>query len=180
MKSNYVVRARKLMNALVPYMRRYPHRIDKAVYHFNQDKHMKIECESGLIRRCIICSDYVVKWDYNNRERHRFGGCKEEYKIYKEVKESDYAYLFAEITPIEVRGHIFYVMPRVDTVALYLPEDRSDNIEDYISEDEYEYIFYDLCLSDLHNENWGMLHGEPVIFDYACRPQGGIFKLWDC
>ena len=169
MKSNYVVRARKLMNALFPYLRRYPYRIDLAVRHFNEDKHMKIQCESGLIRRCVICSDYVIKWDYNRKGRHTFGGCKEEYTFYQDVKDTEYSHLFAEITPIEVRGHIFYVMPKVDVVAVSLPDNESDNIEDHISIKEYEYIFYRMGFSDIHNENWGMLHGEPIIFDYACR-----------
>lgn len=169
MKSDYRIRAQRFMNLFFPYLRKYPNRIDLAVLFFNRDKKMFVKCNGGLVRRCLILSDYVIKWDYNSRGRKMYGGCKDEYITFQEAKEDGYDYLLAEITPFEVRGHIFYVMPRIDTLAEDFPEYLSDDISDHISDDEYDYLFYHLHLSDIHNENWGVLNHSPVVIDYACR-----------
>jgi len=161
MKSNYIVRAQKLMRDFVPYMRKYS--IGVAVEKFNRDKHRAIQYCCGSVRRCLVTSDYVVKWDYDGEHRRMFGGCVEEYKMYQKIKEHYYSYLFADITRIEVRGRVFYVMPRVK-VAYDL--DYWD-IDDFLSDDERDFLYDEMGIGDLHSENWGMLEGQAVIIDYA-------------
>ena len=136
MKSNYVVRAIKFMESFVPYMRQYP-TVEMAVRVFNVEKHRKVQCCHGAVRRVLVTSDYVVKWDYDHQNSKCFGGCRDEYKRYKKVKDSDYAYLFAEITPIKVKGRTYYVMPRVERLGA----DSDKWLEDILRYDEHEYIF---------------------------------------
>lgn len=163
MKSNYVVRAQKFLREFIPYMRMYP--ISVAVNIYNQEKHRKVMYRHGAVRRALITSDYVIKWDYDAENRHNFGGCREEYKKYLEVKDDYYGYLFAEITPVKVKGRQFYVMPRVKIAGEYC---SNTYIEDVLNEDELDFIFDDARIGDVHENNWGMLHGKPVLIDYAC------------
>lgn len=161
MKSDYITRAANFMESFYPYL--YKYEIEKAVSYFNSDKHRKVIYKHGAVRRVLITSDYVVKWDYDIKNSKCFGGCAQEYKRYIELKDSDYGYLFAEITPIKVRNRMFYVMPRID----YLGTDVGQDIYEALSYDEYEFIC-DACIGDVHDENWGYLDGEPLIIDYAC------------
>lgn len=161
MKSNYVFRAVKFMEQFYPYFCKY--RIGEAVAVFNRDKHRAVVFKQGAVRRALITSDYVIKWDYNKNNSKCFGGCKDEYKRYMELKDSDYGYLFAEITPIKIRNRIFYVMPRVK----YLGKDINKDIYDVLEGDEYDFLC-DSGVGDMHDENWGIYHGKPLIIDYAC------------
>lgn len=161
MKSNYIVRAQKFMETFYPYMRKY--HIGEAVNHFNEDKHRAVQCRQGAVRRVLITSDYVIKWDYDRRNSKTFGGCREEYKMYQKVKDDYYSYLFAEITPIKVRNRTFYVMPRVKSLGV----DHDEWIDDVLNESEWDYV-ESVGVGDIHDENWGYLHGRPVLIDYAC------------
>ena len=161
MKSNYIVRAQKFMETFYPYMRKY--HIGEAVLHFNEDKHRAVQCRQGAVRRVLITSDYVIKWDYDKRNSKTFGGCREEYKKYQKVKDDYYGYLFAEITPIKVRNRTFYVMPRVKSLGV----DSGEWIDEVLNEDEFGYV-KSVGVGDIHDENWGYLHGRPVLIDYAC------------
>lgn len=161
MKSNYVMRATKFMEQFYPYLYKYD--IEKAVSIFNTDKHRAVIYRHGLTRRVLITSDYVVKWDYDKKNSKTFGGCKEEYKKYLELKDTDYGYLFAEITPIKIKSRTFYIMPRVN----YLGYDVNKDIYEALSDEEYDFLC-DTCIGDIHDENWGYLHGKPLIIDYAC------------
>lgn len=161
MKSNYIVRAQKFMETFYPYMRKY--RIGEAVIRFNADKHRAVQCRQGAVRRVLITSDYVIKWDYDKRNSKTFGGCREEYKKYQKVKDDYYGYLFAEITPIKVRNRTFYVMPRVKSLGV----DHDEWIDDVLNKNERDYV-ESVGVGDVHDENWGYLHGRPVLIDYAC------------
>lgn len=161
MKSNYIVRATKFMESFYPYMRKY--RIDLAVNRFNEEHHRVVRLCSGSVRHVLVTSDYVVKWNYHNGNSKCFGGCHEEYLRYQQIKNGEYSYLFAVITPIRVKGRIFYVMPRISRLA-----EEDEYIEDVLNSEELEYIFDILGIGDIHNENWGYLHNQPIIIDYAC------------
>ena len=163
MKSNYVLRATKFMEAFYPYMRKYRN-LTEAVEVFNEEKHRAVEWRSGAVRRVLVTSDYVIKWDYNKGNSRTFGGCREEYKKYLEVKDSDFSYLFAEITPIRVHNRTFYVMPRVRMLGY----DCEEYFYDTINKDEYDFLNDVACVGDIHDENWGYYHGQPTIIDYAC------------
>lgn len=164
MKSNYVVRATKFMESFFPYMRKYKNNINIAVTEYNEHYHRAVRVCQGAVRRVLVTSDYVIKWDYDQANSKCFGGCREEYKKYQEIKDSYYSYLFAEITPIEIKGHVFYVMPRVKALGI----DCNQYIDEVLTEDEYEYVFDVAEIGDVHDENWGYLDGKVKIIDYAC------------
>ena len=56
-------------------------------------------------------------------------------------------------------------MPRIDKLAIKLV---NDDIYEWLNAEANDYLWEVLCLHDLHNENWGLLNGSPVIIDYAC------------
>lgn len=161
MKSNYVIRATKFMEQFYPYL--YKYNIEKAVTLFNNDKHRSVIYRHGIARRVLITSDYVVKWDFDKKNCKVFGGCVDEYNRYLKLKDTNYFYLFAEITPIRIKNRTFYVMPRVD----YLGVDVNKDIYEVLEPDEYDFIC-DYGIGDIHDENWGYFHGVPLIIDYAC------------
>lgn len=168
MKSNYVRRAEKFMREFYPYMKK-AYSLEQAVNEFNWTKSRKVTFASGMIRRCLLVSDYVVKWDYDSVAAHAYGGCKNEYKVYKAIQNSGYEYLFMPITPITVHNRTYYVMPRIDSLAYDTIYEENDDacIEDYLSDKEIDFLYDDLCLHDLHDENWGFLNGQVKIIDYA-------------
>lgn len=164
MKSNYIVRAQKFMESFYPYMRQY-HSITVAVSKYNERYSRAVKVREGAVRRVLLTSDYVIKWDYDKGNSRCFGGCREEYKIYQEVKDSYYGYLFAEITPIKIKNRVFYVMPRVKKLGI----DCGQEIGDVLETDELDYIYDEMQLGDIHEENWGYLKGQAVLIDYACQ-----------
>ena len=87
MKSNYIVRAIKFLNKIVPYLDKY-NSVYTAVAVFNSENRRAVKVEMGAVRYALLTSDYVVKWDYDADNACIFGGCKEEYEIWKEVKKN--------------------------------------------------------------------------------------------
>ena len=167
--SNYVGRAIKFIEQLYPFLagivssdERYTMRnYYKAVNLFNERYHRHVIVAHGAVRVAFITSDYVVKFDYDPDEAKIYGGCENEYAAFRQIVRDGYAHLFAPITKYTTHGFSFYIMPRVRVCG-----DCWKNIDDYIeSEDEVEYIIENIA--DLHEENWGFLHGEVKIFDYA-------------
>lgn len=164
MKSNYITRAIKFINQFAPYMEKF-HDVYTAVCAFNSEHRRAVRVGRGAVRYALLTSDYVIKWNHDEEMVHNFGGCEEEFDLWNKVKDSDYADLFAEITPVSVLGKTYYIMPRIEKLAIKL---KNDDIYEWISDDAWSYICDELCLHDLHNENWGLLNGSPVIIDYAC------------
>lgn len=163
MKTSYIERAKKFIKSFYPYFCQYD--ISRAVRIYNAEKSRHVKFFHGAVRRCLVLSDYVIKWDYDEDNRRMFGGCEEEYNLYNRVKDSCYNYLLAEITLVEINGTRFYIMPRVN-VAINRREDI--DIMDFLSSDEIDFIYDEAGIHDLHEENWGFLKGKVVIFDYAC------------
>lgn len=168
MKSDYVTRAKKFMVGFLPYLDRYGEDgIARAVRVYNGTKHRHVKYYHGIARRCLCLSDYAVKWDYDTRSAERYGGCETEVINYQFACDYGYEYLFAKITRIEVCGRVFYVMPRITVLAMdadiddYSPDER-------LTREEYEFVYCTMGLHDLHDENWGFLHGKLIIIDYAC------------
>ena len=129
-------------------------------YNIKYNSHYIVK--NGVVRVVIIGSDFVIKVDYNKERAQDFGGCEREYKFWRSVKDTHYAYMFAPITKMKAGHHYYYVMPRMD----YLAVEKCEEIEDYVSEDDLDWL-YD-TVRDLHDENYGMLDGELYIIDYAC------------
>lgn len=164
MKSSYVVRAEKFIKSFIPYFESYK-RIDEAVRVYNAEKHRHVQYFCGATRRCLCLSDYAVKWDYDMEEVKCFGGCEDEVVNYQFACDHGYEYLFAEITRIEIMGYVFYIMPRITKLGIRTDEYHPDF---YLSHDEIDFIYNDMGLSDLHDENWGFIRGKIKIIDYAC------------
>ena len=166
MKSDWWVRAEKFMEQFIKEesLSNDNMTMGKRVRNFNQNHHRVVKYAYGQTRHCLMTSDYVIKWDRTDRRGsiESWGGCVQEYNFYYTVAEPEgYEYLFARPVRFKIGRRWFYAMPRIDCLAI----DRNADIEDYLSDEENEWI-YDHCW-DLHDENWGFLHGEVQIIDYA-------------
>lgn len=169
MKNDYVVRAQKFLEKLIPLFpdesgsaRKNVGKVRIALNKFKEKYPRRdvLLCY-GAVRYVLITSDYVIKWDYNACAAKNYGGCVQENKNWNKVKNSPYAYLFAPITRIKVDGHYWYVMPRIHgrnyhrmAFAFLSPEERH-----FLNNN-------DIC--DLHNGNYRVVNGKVKIFDYAC------------
>ena len=122
--------------------------------------------EMGSSRMVIVGEDFAIKWDYDEENVRKTGGCEDEFRKYRISLSSGYAYLLAPIFRVYYRQHYFFIMPRVDEVG-----SGEKNIFDFISGDESMWLAEHV--GDLHSWNWGMLNGRPVIIDYACCPDWG-------
>lgn len=164
MKNDYVTRARKFVKEIAPMIenRRNFWSVSDAVREYEtKHNHRKVKFCHGAVRCALITSDYVIKWDYDVEEAKNYGGCVAETRLWQELKDSEYADLFAPITRIREAGHYWYVMPRVNGQKSHHP------VSYYVDEDVTEFLDSNhIC--DLHNQNWLLVRGKPVIFDYAC------------
>ena len=163
MKANYVIRATHFIEEFFPYFVKFE--IAYAVALYNEKRHRNVIYKHGSTRRVLIISDYVIKWDYNPEGVRTFGGCEDEVRVYEQAKKDGYEYLFAPITRIVIKGYRFYIMPRIDTLA---EESAYYCINEVIDDDAWFYISDELQISDIHDENWGWMDGEPILIDYAC------------
>ena len=163
MKSDYITRAKRLIQQLYNYIEDCKIGKDylKAINNFNQHKSRHIQITSGMTRRVFICSDYVIKIDMPHSD---FGTCEDEYEQYQQALDDGYEYLFAPITRFKYKDRLFYIMPRVRTLGYQLP---NHDIEYYLTWDDWDYLIHHV--DDIHDGNWGILHNQPVVFDYACR-----------
>lgn len=165
MKFEYVERAKWFMKDFLHYINNDTFilndavMLSEAIEKYNKTFDCNLCYDSGQTRHVLIYSDFVIKWDKGEERIKRFGGCENEVKMYDKAEDMGMAYLLARITPIEINGLNFYVMPKVDYVA-------EADIYEYLTEQE---IFWmDDNLGDIHSENWGWIDDNVVIFDYAC------------
>ena len=165
MKNSYVVRAQKFIKQILPFLSDMhdPSIVDREVWEFNFKHNRKVKVDYGAVRICLITSDYVVKWDYDEEYVLECGGCEKEFEVYDEVKADGYEYLFAESNRFEYQGMVFNIMPRIKRTGY---RDKKMDIGDLLTMDEWNYVRYNIT-NDLHRGNWGLKNGRPVIIDYA-------------
>ncbi len=164
MKSDYKVRAMRFLEEVWPYIEKCgnePYQYRQAISLYNHRKSRHVTVGSGCVRVALITSDYVIKFDYCPEEAARVGGCADEAKFYQFAQERGFGYLFAETTPVEFHGRMFYIMPKIEGIGRY-----DCYVQDYL--DEVDRDFVEEYLYDLHEENYGWKDGYPVIVDYAC------------
>lgn len=170
MRNNYVERAEKFMKSFV---RNYGHpfgckniaEVRDMVERYNAaHKRIHVSYSYGISRCTLILSDYVIKWDYDAENVMEWGGCKNEMKIYAKACKMGLHNVLAPITRIKVYGRFYYVMPRCTRTAF---GDKHHDLTYYIGEAQMWGLHNRLHLIDLHCENWGFLHGQATIFDYA-------------
>lgn len=164
MKSSYIVRARRFIRMLsqfMPVQGCISVRLARiAVDNFNARYNRHVRVEWGSARLAFITSDYVVKMDYDPEAVALFGGCDSECRFYRYAMAEGMEYLFAEITPYACGRFEYYIMPRVSCVGAQ----ESDYL-DRLSGPEYRWLMRHV--HDLHEYNYGILHGDVVIIDYA-------------
>ena len=165
MKSDYKSRALKFIKQIAPYLEECYYETDyyRAVRTFNVEHHRRVECATGCVRAAFITSDYVIKIEYDSDAARRYGGCESEVNFYKFAKEHGHSYLFAEITPVEYNGRMYYIMPRISGIG------RHENcyVQEFLNCDDADFV--DEYLMDMHDMNYGWCNHYPVIIDYACN-----------
>ena len=166
-KTNYEVRAQAFIKEFAPYLKGIRitksnlHLVRDAVRRFNVDKKRNIKVASGASRIALITSDYVVKLDYRTTWA---GNSHTEMQGYEQAKKDGYDYLLAKISLYKYRNRCFFIMPRA-RVAETLTFKGQKRLWFKFTEDERKYIRDNF--EDLHDSNWGSLHGRPVLIDYA-------------
>ena len=164
MKSDYRIRAEKLIRRVYPYIKNCynPAQIRRRIEKYNKEHHSHIIVRSGAARFALVYSDYVIKFNYGSAKEWA-GGCEEEYQKYTEViASSPYSYLFAEMTKIQIDQEDIYIMPRVNGVG------ESDKYWDNLTREERHFI--NSVTSDMHRGNYGRYNRKPKIIDYAMAP----------
>lgn len=170
MKSNYVGRAIKFLDMILPHIQNDLENINRIgiiINAFNRDHKRRILFRRGATRCVLITSDYVIKWDYG-RSIKTFGGCIDEAENYEIACEDGFEYLLAETTSITRLGRVFNIMPRYDISDSIEKEEEKPWIYDMITYDEREWL--DDHIGDIHEMNYVVVRGRPIIIDYACKP----------
>lgn len=164
-KSSYETRAEKFVQEIAPYMvgARYIRDFERGYKRYCADHpRRRVHFASGMTRVAFITSNYVIKLDYYNPSWKRFGTCADEMDNYKTHVCNGYDYLFAKITRVRCKNRYYYIMPKVDHI------NSENELSTVLSYDEWDYIC-NWCY-DIHGMNFGFVHGNPVIFDYAASP----------
>lgn len=168
MKTSYIVRAKKFIRQILPYI--IPNitwipAVEKGVNEFCIAHNRKIKVAYGSARIALITSDYVIKWNYDNEAVEDIGGNTEELKMYEKAKEDGFDYLLAEPTKVTINGYDFIIMPKVNIGRTDNKGKQKRAIQNYLTDEEYMWTLDNI--DDLHIYNWGFLKNKPVITDYA-------------
>ena len=161
MKTDYRVRAEKLLRQIYPFIKdcNSPEKLRKVIWQYNTEHNANIIVHNGVSRCVLIYSDYVIKFDYGTAAVWA-GGCEEEYVKYHDViAPSPFRYLFAEIRKVIVNHKCFYIMPYVRGVG------TSDWYWNNLTDEELKFIYS--VTSDMHSGNYGCYGRKPKIVDYA-------------
>lgn len=167
---SYLENAKKEMQQLANILdtwfisnRRSIYALADTIDHYNRKNKTHFRTCHGAVRMVIMGKDYVVKIDYSPFHAACYGGCRNEWKAYNDLKNDEYGYLLCPVNKIKIGHHFYYCMPKVD----YVGEECDYNLDDYLCAEEEEWIYDNF--DDLHNGNWGVLHGQAVLIDYAYR-----------
>lgn len=171
MRTNYEIRAQKLIEKFFPYFSENigcgiitVAKVRKAVARFNEShRSYNVQVENGSSRIVLLCSDYAIKMDYDGTP---FGGCEDEIAIYKKACEYGVEDAFAPISRFSIEGYDFYIMPKVK-IAADFGYGHFPCLERVLSEEEIDFI--DSFVTDTHEYNYGKYHGRWVMVDYACE-----------
>ena len=163
-KSSYLERAEKFAALLEKELSNLGYDYDDSIGHCNRifinaicnintKKSWKaVPITVGSTRNVVLCSDYCIKVDKNLNSY--WGDSQSEFQFFWNYKDSRFGPYLCPIAKVSINNYDFYIMPRASQVGkpkLYkrLPHFVREN------------------LRDLHEMNIGVLHGNPVIIDYA-------------
>lgn len=167
-KSDYVVRAQKFVRSFAPYIDKNQITIPfmrSAVNAFNEDYDRRVMLNHGATRIVLLTSDYCIKIDRTDCKDSFWGNCEKEYKAYVRMKRLKSREAFCPIEKYTYDNVNYYIMPmcsKTDDCDV-----RLNNIIDRLTTRQTRFI--EKHFIDLHSDNIGLLHGKPVIIDYACN-----------
>ena len=165
MKSDYRVRAMRMVDKLYFFMGEeidnfdtISFRVFQAKLHdFNKKYNLHVRYSYGISRLCFMCSDYVIKFDYDVSD---FGGCLSEYQNYQQVKTDGYEEYFAEITPYTIgEDCTAWIMPLIRGIGH--PYNCFRNVPKEVV------CYINKNFRDIHEFNYGLRDGHMVMIDYA-------------
>lgn len=162
---NYEERAKDFIQEIYPYLEsRTISATIRGVAKFNFEHHRKVVVKHGIARTALITSDYVIKFDTQNGQADRFGGCEDEIEFYNRAEQDGFGYLFAKVTKYTYNHYNFYIMPRIHGIGKYQYKDAWD----FMTNKEYSWC-YNNDLYDLHCYNYGFRDGHVCIIDYGAH-----------
>lgn len=167
-KNDYVVRAQKFVRSFAPYIDKNQVTIDSmysAARAFNKDYNRKVRLDYGATRVVLLTSDYCIKIDKTDNKSNFWGNCEKEYKAYMRMKRLKCREVFCPIEKYTYNNMNYYIMPMCSKaddwdVQMYDVANRLTAKQTH---------FINKHFKDLHSGNIGVLHGKPVIIDYACN-----------
>lgn len=169
MKTSYIIRAKKFLKQIYPYIKDY---LEDEFYIRSQvekycEKHSNryINISSGSARIALITSDYVIKWEYDTESVDEIGGNNSEVEMYEIAKKEGYEYLLAEPTPVTIDEKNFLIMPKILHTGPWYGKTYKNDLSTYLTADESTWL--NNKIQDLHLYNWGFKNNHPVIVDYA-------------
>ena len=130
-----------------------------AVVKTNHALHCHAKLDFGATRFVIVGSNFVIKIDKEIKECYAkmYGNNQSEFTFFKK---------YSSVLPlcpcqmIHKNGHSYLVMPKCKKVGKL-------RLENYFDSND----FLDYNLSDVHEENIGLLNKTPVIIDYAANKE---------
>ena len=163
-KSSYIERAEKFAALLEKELSNLGYDYDDSIGHCNQIfinaihnintkkswRARPIVC--GSTRNVVLCSDYCIKVDKNLNSY--WGDSQSEFQFFWNYKDSRFGPYLCPIAKVSINNYDFYIMPKVSQVGKPEVYDRFP-------------AFIRNNLRDLHEMNIGILHGRPVVIDYA-------------
>lgn len=158
MKTAYNIRAKKFIKQLSKYLNDTTKRELQFACETYCAEHpsRRVRLASGCSRGVFITSDYAIKIDLKNGIT-AWGTSETELALWEKAKQDKMDFLFCPIEKYEYNGINFYIAPRATQIGGFDPYENP-LFEKYSSE---------VYLSDIHNDNVGIVNGRKVIIDYA-------------
>lgn len=130
-----------------------------AVVKTNHALHCHAKLDFGATRYVIVGSNFVIKIDKKSDEYFipKYGNNQSEFAFFKKYSAN---LPLCPCQMIHKNGHSYLVMPKCKKVGKL-------RLENYFDSDD----FLDYNLSDIHEDNIGLLNKTPVIIDYAANKE---------
>ena len=125
----------------------------------NHALHCHAKLDFGATRYVIVGSNFVIKIDKKSDEYFipKYGNNQSEYAFFKRYSS------VLPLCPCQMiykNNHSYLIMPKCKKVGKL-------RLENYFDSDD----FLDYNLSDVHEDNIGLLNKTPVIIDYAANKE---------
>ena len=130
-----------------------------AIVKTNYALHCHSKLDYGATRYVIVGSNFVIKIDKKSDEYFipKYGNNQSEFAFFKRYSS------VLPLCPCQIiykNNHSYLIMPKCKKVGKL-------RLENYFDSDD----FLDYNLSDVHDDNIGLLNKTPVIIDYAANKE---------